>query len=92
VIYRFGAYYEKGGLQLSPQGSSTSTNINEFAVSTGVTLPFANTSINKMSSIDIAFELGKRGTLQNNLINQTFFNIKVGLNFADLWFRKPEFD
>ena len=45
-----------------------------------------------MSSLDIAIEVGKRGTTQNNLINQSFFNLKVGLNFSDLWFRKVEFD
>lgn len=94
IIYRFGAYYERGGLKLNPLGANNGEGkyINEFAVTAGVTLPFSEMNINKMSSVDIALELGKRGTTQNNLINQTFFNLKVGLNFADLWFRKVEFD
>lgn len=92
VIYRFGAYYEKGNLKLSPLGSTTATNVNEFALTAGVTLPFANTNINRMSNVDIAVEFGKRGTLENNLINQNFINFKFGLNFADKWFQKRQYD
>lgn len=86
VIYRFGAYYEKGNLQLNNK------NINEYALTVGASLPFANSNINRMSYVDLGLELGKRGTIQNNLINQTFVNFKIGLNFADLWFRKTEYD
>ncbi len=92
VIYRFGAYYEKGNLKLSPMNATSASNINEYAVTAGVTLPFSNSGINKMSSIDIGLELGKRGTTDNNLIQQTFFNLKIGLNFTDLWFRKTEYN
>ncbi|MDO4225694.1 MAG: hypothetical protein Q4C75_07365, partial [Bergeyella zoohelcum] len=92
VIYRFGAYYEKGNLSVSPLGSTTKTNVNQFAVTGGVTLPFANVSVNRINSVDIGFEVGKRGTLQNNMISQTFFNLKLGLNFADKWFQKRQYD
>ncbi len=86
VIYRFGAYYEKGNLKLN------NTNINELGISLGASLPFANTSINKLNTLDVAVEFGKRGTLDHNLINQNFVNLKLGLNFGDIWFRKAEFD
>lgn len=93
VMYRFGAYYERGGLKLNPGNIANSgTFVNEFAVSAGATLPFLGGNINRMSSLDVGIEVGKRGTKQNNLINQTFFNLKIGLNFTDLWFRKVEFD
>jgi hypothetical protein len=82
VIYRFGAYYEKGNLRLNNR------DINAFAVTAGASLPFKNNSINKMSSIDLGIEIGKRGTVENNLINQTFVNLKIGINFADKWFGK----
>ena len=77
VIYRYGAYYETGNLKIN--GSS----INKFAVTAGVTLPFQKSQINRMNSIDLGVELGKRGTLDNNLIRQNFINLKVGINFAD---------
>ena len=90
VVYRFGAYYEKGALNLTSNGLTNAggKNINEFGLTAGATFPFKNSSITRMSGLDLGFEVGKRGTLQNNLINQTFFNLKIGVNFADKWFNK----
>jgi hypothetical protein len=82
VIYRYGAYYEKGNLQIN------GTNINKYAITAGVTLPFQKSTINRMNSIDLGLELGKRGTLDNNMIRQNFINLRVGINFADKWFGK----
>ncbi|MGE8552327.1 MAG: hypothetical protein ACN6OB_00135 [Chryseobacterium jejuense] len=82
VVYRYGAFYERGNLKL--EGNS----INKFGISAGVMLPFKNSSITRMSGLEIGVEVGKRGTLQNNLINQNFINLKLGFNFADKWFRK----
>ncbi|WP_312901296.1 hypothetical protein [Chryseobacterium taichungense] len=82
IVYRYGAFYEKGSLQIAGQ------NINKFGVSAGVLLPFKNSSITRMSGLELGLEVGKRGTLKNNLINQNFINLKVGFNFADKWFRK----
>ncbi len=82
VIYRYGAYYEKGNLQIN------GNNINKFALTFGATLPFKNSSLSRMSGLDVGVELGKRGTLQNNLINQNFINFRIGFNFADKWFIK----
>lgn len=82
VVYRYGAFYEKGSIEL--YGNS----INKFGISAGVMLPFKNSNITRMSGLEIGLELGKRGTLKDNLINQNFVNLRVGFNFADKWFRK----
>ena len=82
VVYRYGAFYEKGSLKIA------GNDINKFGVSAGVMLPFKTSSITRMSGLEIGVELGKRGTLKDNLINQNFVNLKVGFNFADKWFRK----
>lgn len=86
IVYRYGAYYEKGNLSIN------NTNINQFAITAGVTLPFQNSSVNRMSGIDLGIELGKRGTLDNNMIRQNFINLRVGINFADKWFTKRLYD
>lgn len=86
ITYRYGAYYEKGSLKIA------NTDINQFAVTAGVTLPFENRSASRMSGIDLGLELGKRGTLENNLVRQNFVNLKVGINFADKWFMKRLYD
>src|SRR5690606_29951139 len=82
VIYRYGAFYEKGNLNIND------TDINKFGVTFGATLPFKNTSVNRMTGLDVGVELGKRGTLKNNLVNQNYINLTVGLNFADRWFQQ----
>ena len=86
VIYRYGAYFEKGNLNLN------GTNINTVALTLGATFPFKNTNLSRMTGLDVAVELGKRGTTKNNLINQNFINFRVGFNFADKWFRKALYD
>lgn len=82
VVYRYGAFYERGNLKID--GNS----INKFGISGGVMLPFKTSSITRMSGLELGIEVGKRGTLKNNLINQNFINLRVGFNFADRWFRK----
>jgi len=86
VTYRYGAYYEKGNLSLN------GTDVNQFAITGGLTLPFENRSANRMSGIDIGVELGQRGTLKNNLVRQNFVNLKIAINFADKWFMKRLYD
>jgi hypothetical protein len=82
IVYRYGAFYEKGSLKIAGQ------NINKFGVTAGVLLPFKSSSITRMSGLELGLEVGKRGTLKNNLINQNYVNLKLGFNFADKWFRK----
>lgn len=86
VTYRYGAYYEKGNL------SFNGTNVNQFAITGGLTLPFENKSGSRTSGIDLGIELGKRGTLDNNLVRQNFVNLRIAINFADKWFRKTLYD
>lgn len=86
VVYRYGAFYEKGNLNIYGK------NINQYGITAGVTLPFEKSNAVRMSGIDIGLELGQKGTLENNLIKQGFFNVKIGINFADKWFRKTEYD
>lgn len=86
VTYRYGAYYEKGSLAFN------GTNINKYAITGGMSLPFENKSASRMSGIDVGLELGKRGTLDNNMIRQNFVNLKIGINFADRWFMKKLYD
>lgn len=86
IVYRYGAFYEKEGLELY------GNNINRYGISAGVLLPFKNSSTARMSGLEIGVEVGKRGTLNDNLIRQNFINLKFGFNFADKWFRKSYYD
>lgn len=86
VIYRYGAYYEKGQLNIN------SKDINEMGLSVGASFPFQNKGATRFSGIDVAVEFGKRGTLENNLIRQNFINLKFGINFGNRWFAKTLYD
>lgn len=86
IVYRYGAYFEKGSLQINNR------NINSYALTFGALLPYKNSGVANMSGIDLGMEIGKRGTVQNNLISETFLNFRVGINFSDKWFRKVLYD
>lgn len=93
VIYRAGAFYEKGGLNISSAGVLNSgKDINSYGLSLGASLPFQSNSQNRLSSLDLAVELGQRGTSADGLIGQKFVNFKIGLNFTDRWFQKRVYD
>lgn len=64
------------------------TQINEFGINFGLTLPVSN-----FSSADIGFRYGVRGTVNDNLIQENFFRIYFGITFNDnRWFVRPKFN
>ncbi len=80
VTYRAGFNYQKTGLVVSE------TDINEYGISFGVSLPIGL----KLSNVNLGFELGKRGTTDNNLVEEQFFNFRLSLSLNDKWFRKQK--
>lgn len=86
VIYRGGIYYETGSLNINH------TLVREYGLSLGMNLPFEKASITRMSGLDLAVEVGRRGTTFNNLVLQNFVNFKVGFTFSDQWFMKRIFN
>ena len=80
IVYRAGFRYENTGLILNNQ------SINDYGMNFGLGLPVG------VSNINLAFELGKRGTTSNGLIEENYFNVSVGLSFNDIWFKKRKID
>ncbi len=80
VTYRAGFNYQKTGLVVNE------TDINEYGISFGVSLPIGL----KLSNVNLGFELGKRGTTDNNLVEEQFFNFRLSLSLNDKWFRKQK--
>ncbi len=81
MTYRFGARYRKSDLSLY------GVSINEFAVTGGVRFPFKRTP----SNINVGFEVGSRGTVQNSLIRKSFFDFTFGINIVQNWFFKRKY-
>ncbi len=89
VTYRLGMKYEQTGLLVNgTPGSNTFTGIDDFGISFGLGLPLGN----RVSNINFAGEIGRRGTLNNGLIQENYFNIRLSLSFNDIWFQKRIID
>ncbi len=81
VHYRFGLQYKQ--LPYMVNG----TEINEFGINFGVSLP-----VSGVSSLDTAFKFGWRGTTDNDLVRESFYQIVFGLTINDRWFIKRRYD
>lgn len=63
------------------------TDLNDVGVTFGATFP-----INSVSTIDSAFKLGWRGTTDNDLVRENYFQIVLGATINDRWFIKRRYD
>ena len=85
MVYRAGLRFEDTGLNIN------NTNINEFGISFGVGLPIGSAR-DFFSNANLGFEIGKRGTTKNNLIQENFFKFHLSLSLNDRWFQKRRYD
>jgi hypothetical protein len=63
-------------------------NIKDYGMSFGLGLPFRNSG----SIININYELGRRGTLNNGLIQENYQYLYISLTLRDFWFVKSKID
>jgi hypothetical protein len=81
ITYRGGFVYEKTGLIVN------STAINDTGIALGVGLPIKGS----LSNINLGLQLGKKGTTSNNLVQENYIIINLGLSLNDKWFVKSKF-
>ena len=82
ITYRAGFNFKKTGLIVN------NTEVNDFGMSFGVGLPMGK----QLSNINVGFELGKRGELNNGLIKENYLNFRLSLTLNDKWFNKRKLD
>ena len=80
--FRVGGYFTDTYLQFDD------IQIQDFGISFGLGLPFGNTK----SKLHLTYQYGKKGTTNNNLIQENYGIFTVGVSLYDLWFYKPKFD
>ncbi|MCR9264016.1 MAG: hypothetical protein NXH86_07640 [Flavobacteriaceae bacterium] len=78
ITYRAGLRYDVSGLVVNNK------EINNFGITFGLGLPLGNS----FSNLNLGFELGRRGTTDANLIEESYFKVNVGLSLNDRWFVK----
>lgn len=82
VVFRGGLYYENTGLEIKTEP------INEFGITFGVGLPVGGI----FSNANLGAEIGRRGTREQNLILENFFNFHISLSLNDRWFDKRKYN
>lgn len=82
LVYRAGIRQEKTGLNINGE------SINEFGMSFGVGIPMSG----GVSNANLGLEFGKRGTTNNGLIQENFFNVNISLSLNDRWFEKRKYN
>lgn len=89
IKYSAGVRFEDTGLLVNGTGTgNTFTSIKDFGISFGLSFPLGR----NLSSLNVGLEYGKRGTTDNNLIQENYFNARVSLSLSDLWFIKRRID
>ncbi|MCK0161577.1 hypothetical protein [Allomuricauda sp. F6463D] len=78
ITYRAGLKYDVSGLEVNNK------EINNFGITFGMGLPLGTS----FSNLNLGFELGRRGTTDANLIEESYFKINVGLSLNDRWFQQ----
>jgi hypothetical protein len=88
IAYRAGVYYNGSFLSLN------NTPINEVGVNFGFGLPigFFNPAGLNFSRVNLGFGVGRRGTTENNLLEEMTFQFRLGVNLNDIWFIKRKVD
>jgi hypothetical protein len=93
VTYRAGLRYETTGLLIDAAGTGTNfSQVSDFGMSFGLGLPLGR----RLSNVNLGFEFGKKGTTSNNLIQENYFNLRLGLSLnavgRQAWFQKRRID
>lgn len=81
IFYRVGFTYKELPYIVN------NTDLNDVGFSFGATFP-----INAVSTIDSAFKFGWRGTTDNDLVRENYFQIVLGATINDRWFIKRRYD
>ncbi|PKP30054.1 MAG: hypothetical protein CVT99_14840 [Bacteroidetes bacterium HGW-Bacteroidetes-16] len=81
MTYRLGARYNHSYLNLY------GNQINEFGISFGLGFPIKKSK----TGIDLSVEIGRRGTTNNQLIQENFINLSLGISIQEIWFYKKQY-
>ncbi|MBI9055544.1 MAG: hypothetical protein JEY96_17100 [Bacteroidales bacterium] len=81
INYRAGAFYNNSYIQINDE------QINNYGITFGLGFPIAN----QRTSINVSYTYGKRGNVDNGLIEETYSMIGLNLTLYDFWFIKRKF-
>lgn len=81
TTYRMGASYEKTPYDFLGNGNYAVDKNLSF----GVAFPLRN-----LSFLNVAYQVGRRGLIIDNGMEEQYHRLTIGLTFSDLWFQKQK--
>ena len=84
ITYRIGAHYTRDYMVVSYDGKNH--YVRDYGISCGFGLPTPG----QKTIVNIGFEWLRRGTSDPNIVSENYFNIRLGINFNQLWFMKSQ--
>ena len=82
VRYRVGGHYTQTHIEVK------GAQINDYGISFGAGFPLKNSK----TAFNISCELGQRGTLEQNLLRETYAIVSLNISLSDIWFVKRKFN
>ncbi|GGG35977.1 membrane protein [Croceivirga lutea] len=86
VTYRAGLRYDQTGMVVNGK------DINNFGITFGLGFPLTGVGVDRFSNLNVGFELGRRGTTDAQLIEESYFKVNLGLSLNAKWFQKRQID
>ncbi|MDT0552849.1 outer membrane beta-barrel protein [Urechidicola vernalis] len=87
VIYRWGFNMEKTGLMVDAIGDGANYEpVDKVGMSFGVGIPVGG----ELSRLNLGFEFGQRGSTNNGLVKENYFNFRLGLTLQNKWFKPKQ--
>jgi len=85
IDYRLGVNYDKTYLNVQGQ------DIDVKSIHFGMGFPLISQR-SAFYKVNFSAEVGTRGTLDNNLVKENFYNFNLGFTINDRWFQKYKYD
>ena len=90
IDYRLGVIYNQSYVDV--QTGNSSTNITDKAITIGLGLPLRPGQTGSFYKINLAAEIGTRGTEANGLVKENYVNFHLSFSLNDRWFTKYKLD
>lgn len=82
--YRIGGYFERTPMVVNNMA------IDDYGITFGIGFPIRQRGLApgevKVSNVNLGMRLGRRGTLENNLIRENYLSLYLGISLNDKWF------
>jgi len=80
INWRIGGHYTNSEVLLN------NTQIKDYGINFGVGIP---TKLG--AKLNIGFEIGQKGTIENDLLQENYYTINFNINLTDRWFIRRRF-